>query len=145
MLVNSPSFSVLYSIEEAIKAYRKLSQRNISKLVPGITVDQALILIILNERPELTQSEVADLVFKDYASMNRILNLMISKNYIRKTTNKEDKRRAKISITKTGKAIIEKLTPAIQVNRETALQNISQEEISTLFNILKRITHNCKS
>ena len=145
MLINSPSFSVLYSIEEAIKAYRKLSQRNISKLVPGITVDQALILIILNERPELTQSEVADLVFKDYASMNRILNLMISKNYIRKTTNKEDKRRAKISITKTGKAIIEKLTPAIQVNRETALQNISQEEISTLFTILKRITHNCKS
>ncbi|MEM6807111.1 MAG: MarR family transcriptional regulator [Bacteroidota bacterium] len=145
MLINSPSFSVLYSIEEAIKAYRKLSQRNISKLVPVITVDQALILIILNERPELTQSEVADLVFKDYASMNRILNLMISKNYIRKTTNKEDKRRAKISITKTGQAIIEKLTPAIQINRETALQHISQEEISTLFNILKRITHNCKS
>lgn len=145
MLVNSPSFSVLYSIEEAIKAYRKLSQRNISKLVPGITVDQALILIIINDRPELTQSEVADMIFKDYASMNRILNLMIKKDYIIKSTNKEDKRRAKISITKTGKAIIEKLTPAIQINRETALQNISKEEISTLFNILKQITHNCKS
>ncbi|WP_166627690.1 hypothetical protein [Tenacibaculum caenipelagi] len=47
MKFNTPTTTVLYYIEESIKAYRKLSQHNISQIVPNITVDQALILLLL--------------------------------------------------------------------------------------------------
>ena len=140
---NTPTTAVLYSIEEAIKAYRKLCQKNISSIAPEITVDQALILLIIKEH-DLTQTEIADLVFKDYASMTRIIKLMMGKRYLVKTTKLDDKRKAKLSITREGKELIEKLTPCIKKNRETALLNISKEEQNQLFTILKKITQNCK-
>ena len=144
MNFNTPTTTVLYSIEETIKAYRKLCQKNISEIIPDITVDQALILIIINSG-DRTQSEIADLVFKDYASMTRIIQLMIKKNYLSKTIDNKDKRRTKLKITNHGKKIITKLTPMIKKNRETALNKISDDELKQLFLILKKITLNCQN
>lgn len=144
MKFDTPTSTVLYSIEETIKAYRRLSQQNISSVVPKITVDQALILIII-EREDKTQSEIADMVFKDYASMTRIITLMIDKNYVTKTVDNTDKRKTKLKITKNGKNIIEQLKPVIQKNRETALNTISDNELKQLFKTLSKITQNCQT
>ncbi|WP_408027725.1 MULTISPECIES: MarR family winged helix-turn-helix transcriptional regulator [Tenacibaculum] len=144
MKFNTPTTTVLYSIEETIKAYRRLSQHNISQIVPDITVDQALILLLL-ENNDKTQTEIADLVFKDYASMTRIVKLMMNKDYLIKKTDNQDKRKAKLEITEKGKIIIKKLKPIIQVNRETALSTISEEELEQLYKTLQKITKNCNS
>ena len=144
MNFNTPTTTVLYSIEETIKAYRKLSQCNITQVIPDITVDQALILLML-ENNNKTQTEIADLVFKDYASMTRIVKLMITKDYLIKTIDSKDKRKAKLEITNNGKEIIKKLTPVIQKNRQTALNNISNKELEQLYETLKKITENCNS
>ncbi|WP_103072159.1 MarR family winged helix-turn-helix transcriptional regulator [Aquimarina sediminis] len=144
MKFNTPTTTVLYSIEETIKAYRGLSQQNISKTGLNITVDQALILIIL-ETNNKSQSEVADLVFKDYASMSRIIKLMIDKDYLTKNVDKNDKRKSKLEITKNGKKTIAKLKPVIKKNRETALHSLSDKELQQLYTILKKITQNCQS
>ncbi len=143
MQFKTPTTSVLYSIEETIKAYRKLCQKNISSISSEITVDQALILMIIKEN-DLTQTEISDLVFKDYASMTRIIKLMINKQYLVKTTSDNDRRKAKLRITKGGKELVAKLTPCIQKNREIALLNITKEEQIVLFGILEKITQNCK-
>ncbi|MDQ2179195.1 MarR family winged helix-turn-helix transcriptional regulator [Marinifilum sp. D714] len=144
MNFKTPTNTALYSIEEAIKAYRKLSQHNISQIVRNITVDQALILLIL-ENNDKTQTEVADMVFKDYASMTRIVKLMVSKDYLIKTVDSQDKRKAKLEITKKGKTILKKLKPMIQRNREVALNNVSHEELEQMYKTLNKITQNCKS
>lgn len=144
MKFETPTSTVLYSIEETIKAYRRLSQQNISSIVPDITVDQALILIII-DKEDKTQSEIADLVFKDYASMTRIIKLMINKNYLIKTIDDADKRKADLKITQSGKEIIEKLNPVIQKNREIALNTLSEQDIKQLYKILNKITQNCKT
>ena len=140
----TPTRTVLYSIEEAIKAYRKLSNRNIVKVIPDITVDQVLILILLKNNNNLSQMEIGDLVFKDYASITRIINLMIKKEYLIKSPHKVDKRRSAIKITTKGMKAIENLEPVIKLNRETALKNISNKEMNQLFSILNKITNNCK-
>ena len=142
MIFDTPTKTVLYSIEETIKAYRKLSQQNISEMVPDITVDQTLILLIL-ENNDKTQTEIADLVFKDYASMTRIVKLMVDKGYLTKTVNNQDKRKARLEITEKGRRITKKLEPMIEKNRETALNGISDEELKQLYKVLKRITENC--
>lgn len=143
MNFQTPTRTVLYSIEETIKAYRKLSQKNISAIIPEITVDQALILIIISQN-DITQSEIADLVFKDYASMTRIVSLMISKDYVNKTIDNRDRRKTRLTITKKGKKVLDKLKPLIIKNRNTALANISEKELETLFGTLQKITKNCQ-
>lgn len=143
MEFKTPTTTALYSIEEAIKAYRKLSQHNISQIVSNITVDQTLILMIL-ENHDKTQTEVADMIFKDYASMTRIVKLMVSKDYLTKTVDSQDKRKAKLEITKRGKTILEKLKPMIQKNRAVALNNVSDEELEQMYKTLNKITQNCQ-
>ncbi len=143
MSFNTPTSTVLYSIEEAIKAYRKLSQQHISHVVSDITVDQALILLILEDNDK-TQTEIADIVFKDYASMTRIIKLMINKNYLIKTVDNLDRRKAKLEITEIGEEKLKKLKPIIKKNREVALGNISDEELKQLYKTLNKITQNCK-
>jgi len=144
MKFNTQTTTVLYSIEEAIKAYRKLSQYNISSIVSDITVDQTLILLVL-ENSEKTQTEIADIVFKDYASMTRIIKLMIDKGYLKKSKNEHDKRKAQLEITNKGKKELKKLRPIIEKNREIALNGISEEELIQLYSTLNKITQNCKS
>lgn len=137
--------TVLYLIEQAIKEYRKLSQKNITKIVKDITIDQCLVLIILNKDEKISQSELANLIFKDNASVTRIIELMVKKDYINRTIHKEDRRKFNLEITEKGKKTLELINPIAQVNRETALYGLSQEEINLLDTTLNKIIANCKT
>ncbi|WP_242202203.1 MarR family winged helix-turn-helix transcriptional regulator [Aestuariivivens insulae] len=143
MTFDTPTSTILYTIEETIKAYRKLCAKNIAEVIPDITVDQGLILIILHKNNSLTQMELANLVFKDYASITRILKLMEDKGYISKKIDTKDKRRSSVTITAKGEKAIAQLTPIIVLNRKTALQGITEPELIQLFDTLKKITQNC--
>ena len=145
MKEQNPTKTVLYSIEHAIKEYRKISQKNIEKVVSDITVDQCLVLIILNENTNVSQIEIAKLIFKDNASITRIIELMVKKDYLTRETNVLDKRKTKLEITDKGTKTIDLLTPVIHLNRKTALNGLSLDEINMLDKILDKIITNCKT
>jgi DNA-binding MarR family transcriptional regulator len=140
----NPTGTVLYLIEQAIKDYRKVSQRNISKIVKDITVDQCLVLIILNKDAEISQNELANLVFKDNASITRMIELMVKKEYLNRTIHKRDRRKFNLQITEKGKKTLELINPIVQLNRETALNGLSLEEIDFLDKTLNKVITNCK-
>ena len=144
MNIKNPTGTVLYSIERAIKEYRKVCQKNITKIVKDITVDQCLVLIILSKDEKISQNELANLIFKDNASITRMIELMVKKEYLNRTIHKEDRRKFNLEITEKGKKTIELINPIAQVNRETALYGLSQEEIYLLDKTLNKIITNCK-
>lgn len=141
---NNPTGTVLYTIEQAIKEYRKYSQKNISQIVNDITIDQCLLLIILNQNAAYSQKEIAELIFKDNASITRIIELMVQKNYLIREINESDRRKFNLEITEKGKKTIELLTPIIHKNRENALEGLSKDEIELLDTLLAKIISNCK-
>ncbi|MEP6805128.1 MAG: MarR family transcriptional regulator [Flavobacterium sp.] len=144
MKQKTPTGTVLYSIEQAIKEYRKVCQKNIQKIVSDITVDQCLVLIILNDNEKISQIEIAKLIFKDNASVTRIIELMVKKDYLTREIDEVDKRKTKLIITEKGKKTVVLLTPVFKLNRQTALDGISAEEIELLDKILHKIISNCK-
>lgn len=141
---NNPTGTVLYTIEQTIKEYRKISQKNISQIVSDITIDQCLLLIILNKNASYSQKEIAELIFKDNASITRIIELMVQKNYLVRKTNESDRRKFNLEITGKGKKTIELLTPVINKNRQDALKGLSKNEIELLDKLLVKIISNCK-
>lgn len=143
MSIEIPTQVVFYKVERAIKEYRKYAQKKISEKVQDITVDQGLILLFLKHYPELSQKEIAALVFKDNASMTRMIDLMVKKEYLVRSTNEEDRRRYNIEITDKGKTVLEKLPPVILENRKKALAGISIEEIEQVEKVLDKIIINC--
>jgi DNA-binding MarR family transcriptional regulator len=141
---NNPTGTVLYTIEQTIKEYRKISQKNISQIVRDITVDQCLLLIILDKNITYSQKEIAALIFKDNASITRIIEIMVQKNYLIRKTNESDRRKFNLELTEKGKNTIQLLTPVIQKNRQDALAGLSLNEIELLDNLLTKIITNCK-
>lgn len=144
MKEKNPTGTVLYTIEQAIKEYRKVCQKNIEKIVSDITVDQCLVLIILNENSKISQIEIAKLLFKDNASVTRIIELMVKKDYLVREVNEIDKRKSKLVITEKGEKTIVLLTPVFKLNRKTALDGLSLDEIELLDKLLHKIISNCK-
>ncbi|KIC02141.1 hypothetical protein OA88_10465 [Flavobacterium sp. JRM] len=145
MKQKTPTGTVLYTIEQTIKEYRKICQKNIQKIVNDITVDQCLVLIILNDNATISQIEMAKLIFKDNASVTRIIELMVKKDYLTRETNELDKRKSKLVITEKGQKTIVLLTPVFKLNRNTALDGLSADEIELLDKILHKIISNCKT
>lgn len=144
MNTKNPTGTVLYLIEQAIKEYRKVSQRNVSKIVKDITIDQCLVLIILNKDKQISQNELANLIFKDNASITRMIELMVKKDYINRTIHKEDRRKFNLEITEKGKKTLKLIHPIVTLNRETALNGLSLKEINLLDKTLNKIITNCQ-
>ncbi len=144
MTIKNPTGTVLYLIEQAIKEYRKVSQKNISKVVKDITIDQCLVLIILNKEAEISQNKLAQLVFKDNASITRMIELMVKNDYLVRTIHQDDRRKFRLEISPKGKKTLTLIKPIIQINRKTALNGLSLKEMNALEKTLTKIITNCK-
>ncbi|MBC7862366.1 MAG: MarR family transcriptional regulator, partial [Bacteroidia bacterium] len=62
-----------YHLEKAIKSYRQFAQNKLNSNALTITIDQWLVLKVLSDNQDITQTELAERVFKDKASVTRII------------------------------------------------------------------------
>jgi len=144
-MIRLPSQTIFYTIEKAIKEYRRFAQRNLNQTIGNITIDQALLIIFINNYPELSQNEIGELIFKDNASVTRMIELMTKKEYLKRSVNKKDRRKYNLSITNKGKKALIYSSSIISTNRKSALKGISDNEINQLKSTLTKIINNCNS
>ena len=136
---------VFYTIERAIKTYRQYAQKQIKLANLNITIDQWLTIKSIMDNPGISQQEIAERVFKDNASVTRIIDLLEKANYLKRTTDKTDKRRSLLKVTDEGKKIINNVYKVVLKNRETALKGINKKDIETTEKVLNTIILNCKN
>ncbi|MCU0428286.1 MAG: MarR family transcriptional regulator [Candidatus Kapabacteria bacterium] len=134
---------VFYQLENAIKAYRQFAQKQITKAGFDITIDQWLVIKTIQENENLAQQHIAEKVFKDVASVTRIIELLVKKGYITRSFHQDDRRRFALAITPEGEAIVSKVLPIIEQNRAQALASFSQNDIKKLQSLLTTFTQNC--
>jgi DNA-binding MarR family transcriptional regulator len=144
MNISLPSETIFHTIESTIKDYRKFAQKNISAQIENITIDQSITLIYLAKFPDLTQNELADLLFKDNASLTRIINTMVKHGFLKRSMNQEDRRRYRLQITSQGEKALETMSDIISNNRAKALLGITKTELNQLNTILNKIKTNCQ-
>ncbi|MBK9402322.1 MAG: MarR family transcriptional regulator [Bacteroidetes bacterium] len=134
---------LFYTLEKSIKSYRQFAQKNIKKKGFDITIDQWLVLKTIENNPAMTQQKIAINVFKDYASITRIIEILVTKKLLERNFHSDDRRRFDLSITKIGYKILNELTPIISSNRKQALEGITKSEIELIKNVLNKISKNC--
>jgi MarR family transcriptional regulator, transcriptional regulator for hemolysin len=134
---------IFYKIERAIRIYRQFAQRQIKNAGFSITIDQWLTMINILENPGIKQQELAENVFKDNASVTRIIELLVKAKYLKRKVHKEDRRRAELIVTKAGEEIVEKVNSVILKNREQALEGVELNELGSVDRILQKIIENC--
>ena len=134
---------LFYSLEAATKAYRRFAQARLHAAGVDITIDQWLVLKTIHESADLTLQQVGTAVFKDFASITRIVQLLERKGLLRRTPHPTDGRRSELALTSAGESVIRTVEPIAQANRRQALDGIDGDEIARLRAVLKRITENC--
>lgn len=140
-----PSETIFHAIESAIKSYRKLAQQRVLEKIDNITIDQSLALIYIDKHPELSQVALAEILFKENASLTRMINTMVKNGFLERTINPEDLRRYRLVLTKKGRDVIKVLPEVIMSNRNIALEGIPAKDLEDLKRVLKRIRDNCNN
>ena len=135
---------LFYTLEKSIKVYRKFAQNQILKQGYDITIDQWLVLKTLQENEQLPQNQIAELVFKDYASITRIIELLVQKQYIHRKMNVMDRRKFELEITEKGNKMIEDIYPIVMENRKQALSGLGDDEVKQLKELLEKLIINCQ-
>ena len=133
---------LFYTIDRSIKSYRQYAQKQLKDAGFEITIDQWLVLKSIHEDNSIAQQQIAEKVFKDVASITRIIEILVQKNYLSRSFHSGDRRRFELKLTVEGTGLLKKMQPYIEKNRNTAINGIETSEILKLQETLKKIINN---
>ena len=135
---------VFYMLDKAIKTYRQFAQRRLNEAGLDITIDQWLVLNTIETNPHVSQLEIADRVFKDAASVTRIVDLLIRKGYLQRQSHPVDRRRFTLELTNPGKTLVKQVNKISEENRSIGLKGISEADLEHLRGTLTTMINNCQ-
>jgi MarR family transcriptional regulator for hemolysin len=137
--------TLLYTLDKCFRTYNQFAQRNVRKAGFDITIDQWLILKSVAENPNITQKDISKIVFKDNASITRIIQLLIKQGFLTREVYPSDRRRVNLTLTDTGKKITIDVNEIALQNRATALKGIDEQSINLMRDLLQKVIENCNN
>ncbi len=133
---------ILFQIDKTSKIAKQYSQREFDKLNLGITVDQWVLLKIIEESTELSQKELADKSSRDPASITRTLDILGKKQLTERIAIPNNRRKYTIQLTQTGLDFIHKNIDIISQHRRKSLEGFTIKEQNLLHEMLLKIQKN---
>lgn len=110
-----------------------------------LTPDQYVILNLLLENDEIMyQRQLAEIMFKDRANISRIIDIMHRNGLIEKVPDSNGRRIYKLIVTEKGKKIRNRVLPTDKELRAVITENISEEELNSMFHILEKMNKNIR-
>jgi MarR family transcriptional regulator for hemolysin len=137
------STAFFYNLEKTVKIYRQFFQNQLKINGFDITLDQWLTLHTVAEYPDISQNDIAEKVFKDKASVTRIIELLVQNGFLTRAIHPSNRRMFQLTITKKGLTTLDQLTDLVQGFRQTALAGLTPEMLVTTQAVLKTISDNC--
>jgi DNA-binding MarR family transcriptional regulator len=102
------------------------------------------VLNTIETNPRVSQLEIAERVFKDAASVTRIVDLLIRKGYLQRQSHPVDRRRFTLELTNQGKVLVKQVNKISEENRNIGLKGLSEADLQHLKGVLTTIIHNCQ-
>lgn len=135
---------VLFQIEKTSKLAKLYSQREFDRLGMGITVEQWILLKIIEENNGLTQRELAKKSLRDPASITRTLDLLNKKGFVERRPVEGNRRQYSICLHQNGKLFIKKYMPVVGSHRAKSIEGIHESELKLLTGLLEKIQENMR-
>lgn len=131
-----------FLLDRTARRVKQYAQRKFKLNDFDITVDQWLVLKNLSENDLLSQSELAQLVFKDQPTLTRIIDILTKKQYVERKPHPQDRRSFQLVLTELGQQKVSELKPQISSIREKAWENLNEEDFEEFKRILNTIYTN---
>lgn len=129
-------------IDQTSKLSKRFSQKEFDERGLGITIDQWVLLKIIESNEGVSQRELANISVRDAASITRTLDLLSKKQLINREPIPDNRRQFKIVLTAAGRSFIEKNMEMVQRHRAHSTKGFTEEEIEQLRSMLKRMQKN---
>lgn len=136
------TFNYGFILESTAKKIKLELQRKLNDIGVDITVDQWVILLELHQHGTQNQVELCERCCKDAPTITRIIELLIKKEMVLREECKEDRRKFNISLSKKGKALIQKLLPVVIEFRKQGWNNLTEKDVQHIERITKKIQDN---
>ncbi len=142
MLKSSIEQVILFQIEVTNKKVKQYSQKELDRLNLGITVDQWVLLKILDEAEQMSQMELATKSRRNPASITRTLDLLENKGLVIRENIEGNRRQYHIVLSKKGKQFVSDNMPLILAQRAQSTKGFTKAELNALSSYLSRIQNN---
>lgn len=102
----------------------------------GITPEQYVTMMMLKENPGITQTQMAEKIFKDKTTITRGVDGLVDKGYVTKERDSTDRRAFNVTLTAEGQRVIEEVDAIVGpiIAKQKAMY--SKEELAIFFRIL---------
>lgn len=108
----------------------------------NITADQMRVLIVLNEKNGLSQTELADGSAKNAPTLSRIIDLLCNKGLTERQRFANDRRRYKVFLTNKGKQIVKQALPIVQQLRANGWQGLNNNDFQHFIKVINQLNKN---
>jgi MarR family transcriptional regulator, 2-MHQ and catechol-resistance regulon repressor len=125
---------------QLIRTYKKIRVQE-SEYIQShdLTMNQFPVLEMLYHRGDLNVGTITKLTLSTPGNITVVVRNLKRDGYIVSVPDSRDKRASILSITQKGKDVIEKLFPTHAKNFEKYFEVLSEEEMDTLFTLLRKL------
>lgn len=131
-----------FLLDRTARRVKQYAQRKFKLGDFDLTVDQWIVMKNLSENELLSQSELAQMVFKDQPTLTRIIDILSKKGYVERIPHPQDRRSFQIVLTDSGMGKVKELKPKISSIREKAWENLNDKDFEEFKRILNTIYNN---
>lgn len=104
-----------------------------------LSMEHWIVLMNLWIEDGISQQSLAERIFKDKASVTRVLSLMEKRSLLVRIPDQNDKRVKRVHLTHFGRALKDQTLPMMEKSMECAMKGISEKDIQVCMNVLDQI------
>ncbi len=108
----------------------------------GVTPEQNLLLLLLDERPGLTQVEIGRAMVKDKTNVARLVAGAEAKGLVARANPAGDRRSLVVTLTEAGAALVEATRPVAARFQRHATRGLSPEDVAVFTRVLTTLQNN---
>ena len=126
---------IMDGVRTVVRALR-INTRAIEKQM-GISLAQLWVLQILAERPADSLNELALATATHQSSVSVVVRRLVERELVTRTTANRDKRRVRIELTESGRSLLGKAPPTVQVSLVAGLRRMAPEARDQLARLMR--------
>ncbi len=128
---------MLNALRRIVRSLR-VSSRTAEQKV-GLSGAQLFVLQCLARQSPCSVNELAARTATDQSSVSVVVSRLVAGGHLRRTMSKADRRRVDLTITRSGRALLEQAPEAAQDRLIAALVQLSPAELKTLSRLLAKV------
>jgi len=133
--------SVGFIVNNTAKAFQKALDAELRKNV-GVTIGQWRVISTLSRQPGLTQKEIADRVGIEGSTLVPIIDKMENDGFVKRKLDDGDRRINRIYLTNKAAELWNSMIECALRIRKLSTKEISEEQIKTTLEVLRKISKN---